>query len=482
MLSNLTRARGGAPGLRLPLPAVTPVAVWSGVVAFAIAIGLASRLLHDGDTFLHVAAGDWIRLHGVVPQTDPFSATRLGAPWTAHEWLAELLFAEAHAAAGWAGVVTLTALAIGASFAILAAGLAPSLPARGVAAMLAASFLLVAPHLTARPHVLAMPLMIAWTVGLVAARRRDSAPSFWLLALLLVWANLHGSWLIAIALAAGFGLEAVSAAPAARFTTARNWGAFIAAAIAVSLVGPPGVGGWRFPFELARMPYALSLVGEWRATDFSHFQPLEIWLLGLLAAGLLGRIRLAPVRLAMLLGLFHLALTHARFSDEVAMLAPLILGDALAPFFGARPSKSAAFSRSQAAIAFIITAGLTLFGVTRGIANDDAHIAPVRAVDKIGNGAVFNDYDFGDYLIFRGKAPFVDGRLDIYGDGFLRDYTAALDGEDGMLAALIRRHHVRWALLRPDRPAVASLRRLPGWRQLYADPGAVVFVNARPSG
>ena len=42
---------------------------------------------------------------------------------------------------------------------------------------------------------------------------------------------------------------------------------------------------WRGPLlalQLAGEHYSLSLVAEWQATDFSHFQALEVWLLGLL--------------------------------------------------------------------------------------------------------------------------------------------------------------------------------------------------------
>ena len=72
-------------------------------------------VLNDGDTWSHVATGDWILGHRAVPRVDPFSFSFAGAPWTAHEWLAEALFALAHRIAGWSGVVLLTGAAAGAA-------------------------------------------------------------------------------------------------------------------------------------------------------------------------------------------------------------------------------------------------------------------------------------------------------------------------------------------------------------------------------
>jgi hypothetical protein len=38
-------------------------------------------------------------------------------------------------------------------------------------------------------------------------------------------------------------------------------------------------------------------------------------------------------------------------------------------------------------------------------------------------GRVFNDYDFGGYLIANGVAPFIDGRTELYGENSLSTTT-----------------------------------------------------------
>jgi hypothetical protein len=84
--------------------AIALVAVFLAVVAV-----FSPGVLGDGDTFIHVSAGDWILAHGAVPRVDPFSFDFAGRPWVAHEWLAEVLLALAFRLAGWSGVALLTA-------------------------------------------------------------------------------------------------------------------------------------------------------------------------------------------------------------------------------------------------------------------------------------------------------------------------------------------------------------------------------------
>jgi hypothetical protein len=91
---------------------------------------------------------------------------------------------------------------------------------------------------------------------------------------------------------------------------------------------------------------------------------------------------------------------------------------------------------------------------------------------------VLNDYNFGGYLIWRGIPPFIDGRVDMYGEAFVSAYLDAVSlRRPGALDGLLTRHRIGWTLLDPGSPAAALLDRMPGWRRLYTDAIAVVHIR-----
>ena len=151
-----------------------------GLAAIAIALfGLAAfspAVLGDGDTFSHLATGEWIVAHGAAPRADPFSHSMPGAPWIAHEWLSEVLLALAFRLGGWGGVVLMTGAA--AASAALIVGLSAARELRGapLVATVGLGLGLMTASLLARPHMLALPIAAAWSAGLLAARDRRRAP------------------------------------------------------------------------------------------------------------------------------------------------------------------------------------------------------------------------------------------------------------------------------------------------------------------
>src|SRR5579859_6119687 len=168
-------------GVRPPMTLAGPL--WLGAAIYGLLLMVGERLLNDPDTYWHIAAGRWIWEHAAVPTTDPFSHTLPGAPWLAHEWLAELILAGAYAALGWAGVVALTALAVATSLILLMRALERVVRPAVALGATAMTFFLMAAHLTARPHALALPILVAWAAALVRARDRSGVPSLWLLPL-----------------------------------------------------------------------------------------------------------------------------------------------------------------------------------------------------------------------------------------------------------------------------------------------------------
>jgi hypothetical protein len=475
---SLSPPLAGRTGWRsLPGGAIPALAA---LAAFAVAV-FAPQVLNDGDSWWHVAAGGWMLDHGRVIRTDVFSYTFAGQPWHAHEWLAEVVMALAYRAGGWSGVVLLFGAAAAAAMAILARRLERSLSPLSLALTLLLAFGCMSPSFLARPHLLALPLLAAWTDGLLCARETRRSPPIALAALMTLWANVHGGYLLGLALIGPFALEAlIEAAPDDRVRTFRDWAAFGFASLLAALVTPFGVFGLLFPFQLLGMT-SLAGVTEWRPVDFSGVVPLEVALVAGLFVMLQRGVRVPPLRLALVLLLLHMALHHQRHQILLAVTATMVLAEPLGRALS--PEKAAPPKRRGTAWAAAAAAALVLAGVRLAspVERTDSANAPVTALQHVPPALraqpVFNAYGFGGYLISQGVKTFIDGRTDMFGDGFNDAYFRASRPDAEALDQLLKRWRVAWTLLPPNDPVVGLMDKRPGWRRLYADGYAVIHVR-----
>src|SRR5271154_524875 len=308
--------------------------LWLALAVFALC-AFSPAVLNDGDTWSHVATGNWILGHRAVPRVDPFSFSFSGAPWTAHEWLAGGLFAPAPPIAGW-GVVLLRGAAGGAATFVVARRAARELTGPALIAVMALCLGLMSGGLLARPHILALPVLALWADQLFAARERDCAPPLAAAGLMMLWANLHGGFAFGLALIGPFALEALWLAPAGRRVSVfTDWALFGVASLMAALITPFGIEGLLFPLKLAQLAY-LAQIKEWQPENFAHPGPLEFALLALIALALTKPLRLAPMRLLLLLGLVHMSLQHMRHETLLAIVAPMLLARPIAEALGAR--------------------------------------------------------------------------------------------------------------------------------------------------
>jgi hypothetical protein len=469
---------------------------WPWIVGFlAMLRALASplALLHDPDTYMHIAAGRWVLAHRGLPAADPFSYTMAGVHWVAGEWLGEVILAAVYRASSWGGIIVLTAACFGIAIGILMWFLSRRLDPLPAMIAAFAGAMLVLPHLLARPHVIALPLLVLWCGGVLAARDDRQGLPWMLLPAMTLWANLHGSFLFGIALAGFLGGEAVlyPASEKSRLDEAKRWGGFVVAAIAASLINPNGIAAIVQLFRLMAMPALQTGFGEWMPADLSQFPALEAWLLGVLALGFLIGARLPWTRLILLLGLVHMALAHVRHADLLGLVGPLAIAAALGPVLIklTQAAPESLLLRSVATLArpaqipgrvliLLLAALVSVPMLLRPIDRSDDAVTPQIALAAAARlhltGSIFNSEAFGGYLIFSNIPTFIDGRIELYGNDFLASYLAAERGDAGTLAGLLDRYHVTWTLLQAQSPTVAAFDHLPGWRRAYADDQAVI--------
>ncbi|MBR0874325.1 hypothetical protein JQ633_28490 [Bradyrhizobium tropiciagri] len=478
-VSNRSAARGLVP-------------LCAGVGAYLFYLAAGEILLRDSDTMWQIRVGQWILDHRAMPYSDVFSFTRYGEAWISSSWLSQVLYALAYGPGDWAGPVILTSLATGATVAIFLHLLTPYFDPARAFLIAALALLLSTTHFFARPHVLALPVLVAFLGGLMAAADRRSHPSWLLLPLMVLWANLHGGFVLGLALIGPIGLEAVwSAEPSRRRELIVRWALFGFAALAASCVTPYGWNTLLGAMKILSLGKLLSLIWEWMPADFSTPSFFEATLLGLIGIAFYRKLTLSVPRILLLLGLIYMALTHVRNIEIFAFITPLVLAKPIAEQWGgpepAEPrfgeARSVPFVTILAAIAVLIGGGVTtkLF-VDQHPFKFLPSVTPVAAVDLLQQQKaqrVFSTAPFGGYMVSRGMKVFIDGRAELYGEQFVLDYFDATEAKNvGQLLGLLDTYRIDATLLNATSPAGYALDHAAGWKRLYKDGTAVIHVRA----
>ncbi|MCP1834203.1 hypothetical protein J2R76_002540 [Bradyrhizobium sp. USDA 4532] len=452
------------------------------VTTYLILITRGAYLLKDADIYWHIVIGQWIVDHRAVPQTDLFSFTMRGAPWITSGWLSEVLYFAAYKLAGWTGPVMLAALSVSIAFYLLALLLLERLPNIPVVILVAAGIGMASYHVFTRPHVLIFPVMVVWANVLVDASEQRRAPSFWYLPLITLWANLHGSFTLGLALIAVCGLEALwTADKSVRVRVALQWFRFAVLALGAACITPYGPESLLVTLRILHLGAALSKIGEWQPLNFGELNPVTPCLMAGLAYVLYSGLRLPPIRIAAVLAVIYQTLIHVRYVDVFALVSPFFVAGPLAQHLSWPPlqhSRIVAPKRylTEAILALIIVSGPII--AKRDFAPPLVPRAAVEKLKEIKADRVFNDYYFGGYLIFQRIPTFIDSRAELYGRTFMKRYMRAISLEDlADFVKLLDEYKIDSTLLFQATPAVGLLDRLPGWERIYAGDVAVVHVR-----
>jgi hypothetical protein len=483
MTISAENSAGASGAMRLLLP----LCIATGVYLFFFFTG--NDLLQDSDAFWQIKVGQWIIDHHAVPYRDIYSFTRPGAPWISTSWLSQVLYAASYAPFGWAGPVVLCSLAIAATFAIFVVLLDGYFENAHLVLLSMLVALLSTHHFLARPHVLALPVMLMWMGGLFAAANRHPAPSLLWLPLMSLWANLHGGFVLGLALIAPVALEAVwNVSRPRRIELVLRWSIFAAGAVAASCCTPYGWFTLLAASRILDLGEVLSILSEWRPADFSSFGAFEACVLGLIGVAFYGRLVLSLPRIILLVGLLHMALSHVRSIEAFAFLTPLVLAKPIAEQRGLimSPQAEPLWLRPLMARALVIALVFAAWASTWLYTSHHDFVfvrsqvpaAAVAVLKQRQAGRVFNAYEFGGYLIAAGVPPFIDGRAELYGEEFATQYFRAVGARSlELLMRLLKENRIDATLLIPDSPVAELLDHMDGWERVYADDIAVVHVR-----
>ncbi len=468
-----------------------------GIITVLLLFAIATRIPIDTDTWWHIRSGEYTLTQGMIT-ADPFSHTYAGERWINHSWGAQLVLYAAYTLAGDVGLSLFTAaLAVVGTLAI-----APVL--RGN--IYVRAFVLVLAAATASVFWAARPQMFSYAFSgvtlwvLYSHKDGQGTRLWWLVPLMWLWGNLHAGYSIGFifmgAFLAGELLNRWHAGQAARFSW-RSWRGLLlvtVACVGVLLLTPYGAQTLLVPFETVGMDALRRYIQEWNSPNF---QGRETWLfivmlMALFAFAWLARLTWDWTGFFLVAGTCFMALLYGRNIAVFAVAAaPLLsrLVDAALTERGLvlRPRRATpTTARLNALFVAAVAIGLAVYVLgavwsPSAIRKAQEDFLPVNAVRYLRENAlprqVFNSYNWGGYLLF--AAPeypvFIDGRTDLY-NAFLRTYletTAAV----GDWRAVLAQYDVQTVLIERGVALDFALRDEPGWREVYRDDLAVIFVR-----
>lgn len=488
-------------------------------------VAFAPRFLSaDGDPGRHLTVGGYILTTGAIPQADVFSHTMAGQPFVPYEWLAEVLSALSYRVAGLAGPVLLHGAVIGLTFVVLLRHLLGRDHPRAVAVLvtvLAVSASLV--HWLARPHVFTFlgaavfaAVLDGWQAGRLGRRW------LWTLApAMLLWANLHGGFLIGLILIGAYlgadllrclgGTHDQARGALARLRTLLP---LAGAVLLATLANPAGPALLTHATGYLGKRLLVDLTQEYTSPDFHSpaLLPFVALLLALLVVVAWSRRRPSLHEGLLMVGFTYFAL----YSQRNIPLFAIVLAPPLAAQLAELPRPNGAVGRALGlagpllgrasgerrraeprtsgllwpALAFsalfLLAAAQQRAGLRPlGVAFDPA-LQPVAAADYLvahpPAGRGFNQLRWGGYLLHRlwpAQQVFIDGQTDFYGEPLTREYMQVSDLAAGWSQPLDRRG-IDWIVYSTDSALVRTLAASGGWNVAHRDALATVLIRAQP--
>lgn len=485
------------------------------LTVFALLTALAVRQVGSLDAGFHLEAGEHILSGHGWPRSDSFTYTVNDRPYIDTSWGYQVVLALIHRLFGPAGLVLFHAALALAIFLLvtMTAKLAPT-DATILVPLLLLGVLASEIRFEVRPEMLSYTLL-ALVLYLLHRHAEGRASPLWLLpAIFLVWCNSHSLFVLGWAALACFVLGLWLG----RGRLDRRLLAWSAAAAGVGLINPYGLRGMTFPFTLATRfdkhnvfhesisefvsPFDLDLSQQnpfYPRLPIFSFRILFI-LVALSCVMLPKQKRFWSV---------FLAASFLFLSFKMVRNMPLLVIGSL-PGVAWTLSTEGLARRARLSESNRRALRLTLLGAAAAVALllglrvwHDAYYIASRRPDRFGlslnrsvlpadaaefaarvnlSGRMLNHLNFGGYLMWARPDPvFIDGRLEVIGEGFYDYYRNALASSQA-LEACVARYGIGWITFpyKTNPQLLGRLSRDPRWRLAYFDQLAAIFIRDGP--
>jgi len=461
-------------------------------VAVAAPVVVALRFsLSTIDLAYLIRSGEFMLDTGDILRRDVFTFTVSGQEWLNQQWGAEIVFASIYRVGDWPLLALGRAALVGMAFWLVFLGCrARGAGQRPAAWLTLASLVVSLDGLALRPQLLGFALF-ALALWMVACR--DKRPrSLWLLpVVVIVWANVHGSFVLAPVVLLIAWLEDRRRHAATTRTT------LIVALVCVAsaVINPFGLRIWTYVADLGTDPEIRRAIAEWRPT--TPWTPVgAVFFVSVAAVALIvvrARAGLRPHRVIGL-GLFLvLGLVAVRGVFWWALAAPVLIADLFADGADERDDRSNLNTALAAALGVAAIALLPWFRPTFASTANSARVtdgllahSPQQFASRIPDIAdpgarMFVPELWASWFEFsvRRYPVFVDPRIEIFPVEVWRAYDAISRGDDGWDRILDRWDVDILVLSREQQSGLISrIEDHPTWTEVFEDADGLLLVRS----
>ena len=448
--------------------------------------------IHDPDMWWHLKVGGYIVENREVPQADFYSFSNEGHHWIAHEWGSEVIYYLSYKLWKFRGLFMVNLIFLSLTYYMLGRLIHTranrDLSVTTVVIIVCTVFSSI--FWVFRPHLMAYLFFIGYIYILEEYVRGRNL--LWLLPLIMVlWVNMHGSFIMGIVLIGIYLLAGLVNINFGRLLSVK-WEknrlktlilVLVLAAAAV-VINPNTVKMYYYPFFTMNSKAIVENITEWASPDF-HNPVFKAFLAYLFLVYTTMMISRKPVKLhdTLLLGLFtYLAMFGARNIALFMFITGPVWAEHLSGFLvPARPQKQVTALNWLILLA-ALTYGIYAFPAQMTIDDKvNRERFPDKAVqymkDHNLNGTIFNNYNWGGYLIwtrYPANKPFIDGRSDIYEDRVLPDYMDITKLRPGAYE-LLKKYNPDYILMPPEAPINHLLMAKGDWQIVYSDKVALLY-------
>ncbi len=473
------------------------------VYVFAFACFFASRPLSDGDFWFHLKTGEYILKTRSIPRVELFSFTSYGKPWLVHGWLADTIIYAAYSRFGFSFLIMMFALLAALAFWIVYRRSNSHVAIRGFAVLL--GVWAVMPNLGVRPRVFSLLLTSIFLAVLsrYAAKGKGHA-IWWLVPLMALWVNLHGGFLIGLALIGltliGIPLDAWSEGQKINIVwpRLRKLTLVLIGCLAAIALNPWGIHMYVVPLGVLQSPIYQAAVVDWLSPDFHQREMLPFTLLTLLTilALALSPKRPRPSQLLLFLTCLYSALRTQRNILVFSLVAAPLFADyfqawlestSFGKTFGESQTSGALTRRVNVLVFAILLLPLLPFAIKlkRTVyvpPRQEVVGVPIQAMEYLmAKGITGNTFTYpniwGGYVLWASESNpvYIDGR-DVYPQQFLTEFVAFTQGYKDWREPF-NRYGVKNAIVSKSSYMERELEGATDWEKIYEDELAAVFTR-----